>query len=473
MDNKGGCKLNRKIENRYLFIALMVGAFLLFFIAQMLFGKTYDEFIYDLEEYQRFGDSIFQTGDFSFLHMQTDFRGWLYPFIMGITHKVLGGIISLRIVLSLLYSLSFVYLSFSFSGMMYKNLNTKHVVVLLTGFLVTTFVFFRGLIFYPLTDLPAACCCVLGACFINSSLNANKRMLKLVYSLCAGGFGYAAYNIRSIYLFSLVLFFLLLICREIRFKHILDMLGEGFMYLAGTVIVAVPQIFINYKWYEKFSVFINNRNLYANQLFWGLQYTRYETYIGEQDIAKTTAGLRYMNDVGTKLLDYYYRNGYREQMVTDYLELAVTFPLDFLKIVIEHVITILTPLYPEVFISNLHQNKVLLVVLSTFLFFWACLVVLYLINKKCFWVQIWCLSLLIPAVVIVLGALETRFGLLLNIIISMLTFGTILLNDFKNWIQNRNKIILGIAFFSIMFISLWVNNRILGQLSGMPISIWG
>ena len=159
--------------------------------------------------------------------------------------------------------------------------------------------FFYGLVLYPLTDLYAALLCITAGWFIYFALqNESLHKAGLMYFF-AGICIYGAYNIRTIYLLSIYCLFLVIAFMER--KKVKNVILALFSFALGIFVCAIPQIIINFQRYEIISPWINNQNLFARQLFWGLQSLKYGTYVGSE--IPDLAGMYYTDPIGKQIVD--------------------------------------------------------------------------------------------------------------------------------------------------------------------------
>ena len=196
-------------------------------------------------------------------------------------------------------------------------------------------VIFPGLISYPLSDAPSFVLTVYSVSCVFSAKDRNSLTKKPFYLMIAGMLSYAAYNTRTIYLFSFA---------AIALAAVAVTIGDAWVktvcllaFLSGSLIGAAPQMAINKKYYDNFSPFITTGlqgdSLYVSQLMWGLIVDRYETYIEKGQAGGTpvfyanTRGIELLKEQGVDLTNPH---------MSDYVEIALNHPGALLTIYLRH-----------------------------------------------------------------------------------------------------------------------------------------
>jgi hypothetical protein len=274
-------------------------------------------------------------------------------------------------------------------------------------------IIFPGLISYPLSDAPSF---VLTVYSVNCILLANDKKLsskKLCYLMMAGVLSYAAYNTRTIYIFSLagIAVAVVAIARGNAWVKMLCLLA----FLSGCLIGAVPQMAINKKYSNNFSPFITTGlqgdSLYVSQLMWGLIVDRYETYIEKGKAGGTP--VFYANTNGIKILKEHGVDLTSPQ-ISDYVEIALEHPAVLFTIYLRHTASAIDARDGDVYTTSPSYDK------STRSFLYLMLVITGLTqlarslipNKHQIfnWSKLmWLATLTLPCFAIIPGAVETRF----------------------------------------------------------------
>ena len=240
---------------------------------------------------------------------------------------------------------NFVPNSLKFEGRpVYKSIRN-----LISGILLL--VYFRGLFTYPLTDLYAAGFIFLAALVVYRVFDSKKFFAMLFF---AGIFAYLAYNIRTIYLFSLSALSVVVIVNALKEKNIFSKIICVVSYFGGVLAASVPQILLNQKFHQVFSIFVNNGNLFVKQLFWGLTHVRYETYVGT--IPQHNPGLKFIDMTGSKVLDLI-GSEIGQSTITDYVKVFFRYPIECVSNYVKHICNVFFPIFPDMYIENLDANK--------------------------------------------------------------------------------------------------------------------
>ena len=438
---------------------------------QKFFNIGSAQYYYDVGYYNNIGMSMFATGQFSFQTMITDFRGYLFPLYLGVCHEIdllLNITNSIHIISSVILTLMLmVYLNFCqniFKGNV-KNTGAYWLSVFVPIILLLTF--FYGLVLYPLTDLYAALFCfAAGGCIYGAQKNTSVGKAGMMYFF-SGVFIYAAYNIRTIYLLSI--YCLVLVILFIERKSIKRMFPAIVLFVLGNLVCAAPQIVINMQRYDLFSPWINNQNLFARQLFWGLQSLKYGTYVGSE--VSNLAGLYFTDPIGKQIVDTFTASG-GVLTIGNYIKLFFAYPLEYIAIIGKHVYNALFILFPEQYVLQLYTNRYFYALAGLCIIFLFFVVLASNPNKTNLNEKLIILAMLLPSIAILFGAVEERFLVLPY----MLVYGYLCNFDFRILYAKRSKKnIVIFAFLFIFFVAtaLSVESAILGSLEGYPLTFSG
>lgn len=387
-------------------------SFFLIFVLHLFFGK--DIFFYDAEYYWSLADNS------NFFEFPLSMRGYLYPWVLApikFLCILFNSLIPLKISFALVYAFGF---SVILPGI-YKQLtgvapSFRAIIVLLLAFMVL----FPGLLIYPLSDLPALL-------FLGLSLhlillvsdNAVRR--SWIPAILAGVALYASYNTRTIYLVA-VPFIVLLFVLSIPKIGIRVFL----CFMFGVLIAAIPQMIVNKKHLGSFSPMVSasagGKSLTSMQLVWGLQVQKYETSVHS---TSGEARVFYQDDAGLRLLKANRIDGIHFGNI-EYMRLSQQNPVAMLGLLGRHLINGLnvqdnfayretdpqyTVLWAQILTLTLLTLFLLIFLTSdvNFAFFdW---------RRSCVF-----LAVLIPSLVILPSAMETRFLLSLQIFILCICF---------------------------------------------------
>lgn len=191
---------------------------------------------------------------------------------------------------------------------------------------------YPGLLLYPLSELPSlgliwlAVYCLLRA---RSALAGSTGRLAawLFVGGCAAA---AAYNTRTIYLFSLPLIVLALwLLFAGRRLHLA-------WFAAGAILVSLPQVLINHRVHGQASanpaVGFGQQSLFASQLWLGVRVQKYES-----SLAPGTTSFQYADPAGQQLFARLQKEG-PTTTVRDYLAAVLRHPLEFAGLYGRHLV---------------------------------------------------------------------------------------------------------------------------------------
>lgn len=315
------------------------------------------------------------------------------------------------------------------------------------------FALFSGLMIHPLSDLPALgmCACAMEACNRLSKKNSGWKNAALVF-LC-GVTCYFAYNIRTIYLFAGIYVLAALVIRIWRQgTRICKKIGNTLLTAGGFGLAGIPQLLLNRHFGDGLSIWVPTSGLMKTQLFWGLQYQRYDTFAGT--LAEHPAPQMYFIDsVGQALLAREGITGFETWF--DFFRLLFKYPIEIGGIYIRHFVNMLLPCWPDQYVYNLDSIKVVFALFSLVATFLFALVLCEkasagsLIYKKF-------VPLLIPVLFILPGAVEVRFFIAVYLlIIYTLGFNTDWKKLFGYIRQHLIKVITIFILYSGVICSIW------------------
>lgn len=199
---------------------------------------------------------------------------------------------------------------------------------------------FPGVLIFTLSDLPAVLLAFAALlCALNGLDPLASRRRALLMLASAGALVAAAYNTRTIYLFSGIPFGLLALLAVSGGKHKTALprwLGLA-AFALGAIAVSLPQLAVNRKTHGINSMavqsVINNHSLFANQMVWGLTLQRYETTVSPG----TPSAVFYLDPAGVELFEDIAGRGDLFSM-RYYLAAVAHHPLEFLALYTRHVI---------------------------------------------------------------------------------------------------------------------------------------
>lgn len=368
------------------------------------------------------------------------FRGWVLPYIFSICYQFgmmfgseyLGYRIFSSAVFAFTFSFLFSYIAkimkFELSGKKWGGVSAGAVCGMLF------FIFFRGLFIYTLSDFYAFSVALLCVILLHNILQCEqKNSIKIMAAFFLGICLYGVYNIRTIYLFLVLLCWGVLIIMQIYLKRWRQMVITLPACFAGMFVCSLPQYILNYHLSRTISWRVPTEGLMLQQLQWGITAGRYATFIGDAS-QYSTAGMFFTDNIGKAILE-------KAQVteLTSYgqlIKLVIKYPLDFVGIYVRHFLNMLYPFYPNQYIEDITKDKSLLLIGFYTLLFIA---IFYFFRtfklKDSKW--IWFVLILFPCVCILPGAVEIRFFIALHFLIYM--YAVLGLQDFFAEFK-RNKL---------------------------------
>lgn len=413
--------------------------------------------IFDAADYWYRGEAIYSDAGGVFLYNLPDaFRGYIFPLYLGTIGKFLGGINGYKIINSIMVGVFFGHV---FPKLFPSNvqLRTLKTIICFGAFIILA----RGVIIYPLSDTFALSLCVCAIFVGNSCSQDNPLWKNILFAFFCGAMCYLAYNVRTIYLFAGMFVLLRLWFDAIRnpsHTHLskLQIIVSSSM---GWGIAGIPQCLLNRHFHGDFSLFVPTSDLMRAQLFWGLQYQRYDTFAGiiegKHLIEHPAPQMYFIDSVGTALIAKEGLTGFATW--GDFIKFVFKYPVEIGGIYVKHFINALLPCWPSQYVYDMDNNKIFLatfLLVISFLF----LVAIYgkiLINNSMY---INFIPLLIPVLFILPGAVETRFFIAIYImIIYTLGFNTDWKKMYLHICENIWKTITLFVLYSGVICSIWSN----------------
>ena len=417
-------------------------ATILIFALCLIFShiQNITDYPHDASYYWTIADSVMSSGTFNILDYPETFRGYFFPLLVFLFKTLFHGVWGWRVLIAAMVSITFGLLLPQIEGHRVCNVDK-----LLRSFIVAlVFLYVWGnFIQFPLSDFPAIffllCSVVLLKQIINYELGISQLF---ALGVAAGAFLYASYSTRAVFLYAaaIVIFVFILKVRN-RFSKLL----VGIIALTiGVSIVALPQCLINHKYLGEYSpkVFTEqwsgySHSLQAQQIYWGLTFPRYETFIGNPKIYPSPT-VFFEDIIGVEILKREGLNIGRFSLGTFAL-LFVKYPLDMVGLYTRHLISVLTPAFNEVYIINIHNDKTLLILLS--LSIWTIAFINFFSKYGDKNTKItdygFKLAIVTPALLQLVGSAELRFFLPVYILIYQHVFFETNVKDLFKYIKKR------------------------------------
>lgn len=304
---------------------------------------------------------------------------------------------------------------------------------------------FPGLFLYPLSDLPAAVL-MWSAVFLLLRSTAPAATRPLVLALAAGLAAGAAYNTRTVYLFSVGLVGLgLLLQVRAHWRQLA-------CFALGAVVIGLPQVALNLRMHDVASlnptVSYEGDSLFLKQLVWGMGTQKYETYL-----ISGIGGLRYPDPTGARLLADVSKKGAIDS-IPAYLEAAARNPVPFLGLYGRHLLNGLDVRDGRVYMTHPPDGKAFTSFACISVLLLAALVLVAgrggqrpeLPRAALRWA--FTTALVLPALVAIPGAMETRFLLPLLMFLYVAAAGTWSTAAIASTLRARPFLIGGLALLA-------------------------
>jgi len=299
----------------------------------------------------------FGVDDFNFNNYSYGLRGYLYPFIHYILIKIAAlGIGTKSINLWIFHSIMYAFIfTIMFPKLIEKIFCVKVNYIIRGLFALICSYFFKGLILYPLSDLPAFAFLLI-ALYLLILLIEDKQKYSLhiewIYGILIGIFLAGAYYIRPVYLSAIIGF--AIIAGYFIFKRKKYIL---ICSIIGMIFIAFPQIIINHTYFNTISPMIQTeieykgQSLYLQQLNWGISIQKYETNMDLE--AFESAQLSFYDETGKKLLEKHGPiTGY-----LDYIKFVFLHFVDVCCIYLKHLFNGLDITYNSAYIYKLNEKS--------------------------------------------------------------------------------------------------------------------
>lgn len=368
---------------------------------------------YDASDYWGRGVLLWKDGKFDLLNLGNAFRGYIFPLYLGMCSFVGGehGPVVYILVNSFLLSLLFVLAI----PKLHEASESKNSPIHLFLFLLM----FYGLARYALSDLFAVGLCIVATIMERMIYDSNSILKSIWKSILFGIVLYLMYNTRTIYLFPAIYLLGLFLFHTCKVGGWKQKVGKVLFCFIGVFIAGLPQLYVNYMVNGIKSIAVLTNGLMLKQLYWGMYCQRYEGYIGE-GIDVIGNGIWFMDEVGFYLLAQHGIQTFNTWK--EYIKFVILHFFDVVGIYMRHFINILFPCWPNLYIEDINNNKIFMLILSYSCIFLVC----YSIFNKCiksYRVFSNYIPLAIPMVLMIPAAVETRFFVALYILgIGMLCY---------------------------------------------------
>lgn len=334
-------------------------AFVISFMLVFIFLSiaNVQEMLYDSGSYQELAKTFGNSGTFRLSTFPATIRGIVFPLFLYCFNCIAGTIttnpmMGWRLLISSMTALVTVLLPTIFLNLQKKKRGLWWYLL----FPVLLIFFWYGLLNYILSDLVAIYFLIIGFCLLFSVFRERStfRIKSAAFSLVAGASLYAAYNTRTIYLFSLMVFIPCFFIYQWmsdspnRKRTVFSFL----FFMVGFLALSSMQIYSNHLHHGIWSFLVQTKyyladNLFDFQISHGLWMTQYETHIGPSE-QYPPGGLIFLDHAGLRVF------GQNSTIWEAFLH-----PFDAIGVYWRHFISMLNPVWGGgAYINDLHALKI-------------------------------------------------------------------------------------------------------------------
>ncbi len=215
------------------------------------------------------------------------------------------------------------------------------------AFSALLFYFWRGYFLYPLSDFPALFALLMALGILAATL---KKQIGLGAIVLVGVFASAAMNIRPAYQLSFLVIMLMMFI-GFRKDGIKQLITRFTLFLVGCGFILWPQVLINQRYFGSNSplvlaTYVDETDIYAVQLFWGLKTQKVLTNIGDN---YPYALVAYNDPLSGKIP----RTGRLEKNLQNYFDIIKRIPADVAVSYFRHAFNGIDPFFPTPYVKNI------------------------------------------------------------------------------------------------------------------------
>ncbi len=444
----------RSFFNKRIPHAGLVSASIIFVIMMTYLSiNNVTQMIYDCEYYWTIGDPVFESG-IHLLNFPETFRGYVWPLAVQIIKRT-GGLVALRLVMSICVAVFFsVILPFIYDKAVTRVADMARLILLT----VVTLFLWGDFFSYPLSDFVAVFFITAGIACIKYHLNSSGVRKAILLGCVSGLMLYAAYNTRASYLYSIIFLLIYTLIEYRKGRKVRPSFVAGL--LIGVILIALPQSLINHQYTGSYSPrvfteqFTNYQgSLEKRQVLWGLMYSNYESYAGSPE-EYPDASVYFKDDTGCEIIE-------REQITEEnftygrFIRLFFKYPFDMISIYTRHFVSLMTPKFSQMYLSNIHSEKGIRLILTLVIWFVTLINLVHSTNSKVNWsIGIPVIIIFIPSFLQLLGAPEIRFFIAIHLIGY---FYSIYYVDYSLYREMFGKIFVPLMICFLLFSFLWIS----------------
>lgn len=379
-------------------LLLILLSFSMYFFYTIYYIGEYKGFYFDADDYWRISYLFYENGTFKPHNYGIPLRGYTFPMILSFLRLLNELSISIKDdqILNILFSSLYTSLlsSYFLPSLIEKLFETKIDIKKILSFNIIFLIFWGKYLLFPLTDV-IVCLFVVISLFFSLS---NRLIFVLLSGVSAGIF----FNIRPVYMFSLLLFLgYIYVYHRKKIKSI----------LIGFIIILIPQTAYNYYGMNIMSPLVQTNTslykdgLYMFQLTHGLRYQRYETNI--DTISYPSYGVFFKSP---------YYNDFKDteiNSIKDYIQVAMSKPIPFIVSNTLHIFNGMDLWYNTPYLNDVKDRFQILSILNYTIIFLFCIISYHILKKHrsafsihhglllCIWLS--------PVVLAVPTCIEPRF----------------------------------------------------------------
>ena len=446
-------------------------AFVLIYICSLRYAAWADvyEYYFDSKYYWNLANVVFDNGDKPFipiyiLKYPQSIRGYFFPVLVGLFKYIFQGMKGWRILASLSMAGCFSF-SLPFAVKNGPIDSIKELLRTLLAYVVFMWVW-GNFMQYPLSDFFSFLLLLTAIAFLRILGKMKHIALKGIFGFFAGACLYAAYNTRTTFFYSALLVLLAVILQNR--KKVRTLCVVMVTVLLGMAVMALPQCHIN-RYHEGVYSPRVFYDLVDSEVYRGIYTARYETYIGVSDAYPSVEAV-FRDRAGTELI--------RREKLTEadfQLEqifgLFLKYPLDMCGIYFRHLVSLLTPVYRQVYLTDIYAVDWVCILVSIMIWLAAGYGSIVQVHEKGFSVNgLFFLALCLPGLLQIFDEPELRFFLPIYVLAYDYVFVRI---DYRHLFHHFRKHWLPVVIISLLILCFWISltGDTLANLSSRPLLI--
>lgn len=447
-DNRTETQNKTDLRQRFYWLPV----FAVVFVVSLLYAARTNitELYFDSKYYWTLSNVIYENGldPIYILRFPESVRGYFFPVLIGYFRLFFHGIAGWRVLASLSMAACFsLSLPYAVRGKGISSL--KDSIRTLLAYAVYMWIW-GDLMQYPLSDFIACFLLISAIALLRIAPREQKTGLKILSGFIAGALLYAAYNTRTTYLYSIIIVLSAFIL--INRKKTRTVLITGLSVIFGMAVLSLPQCYINNHNEGKISPLVNY-NLIDNEVFKGLTTARYETYIGDFDVYPRSE-LIFDDLAGWQIVQ---RENISEENfeLSKIFDLFLKYPSDMTGIYFRHLLSLLTPLYRQVYVTDIYDFSALTILISIVLWLTAGYGMLIQIREQGISLNaLWILAVCIPGLLQIFDEPELRFFLPAYLLCYYEVFAML---DWKKYLRSLKANWPQVLILSLLIIVFWIS----------------